>query len=145
MSVDDIYTKSLLHFEGDDGSGSFIDESKKPWYPYVVQIDDAQKKFGNTSGIFAAGVIKTPNHTDWYLGSTDFTIDFWVKSTQTTQYATLISNSPRSWGAGMWSLLTSNSNAGDNVCPHVFFDMERFGDNGRTGPYSRRLFLPYPT
>ena len=113
MSVDDVYTKSLLHFEGDDGSGSFIDESKKPWYPYVVQIDDAQKKFGKTSGVFAAGVIKTPNHTDWYLGSTDFTIDFLVKSTQTTQYATLISNSPGTWGTGMWSLLTSASLAGD--------------------------------
>ena len=48
--VDDTYTKSLLHFNGSDGSTTITDESGKTWTAYDnAQIDTAQSKFGGAS------------------------------------------------------------------------------------------------
>jgi hypothetical protein len=45
-------------------------------------LDNAQLKFGSTSSYFEAGDQWTaPDSEDWNFGSGDFTIDFWMKST----------------------------------------------------------------
>jgi len=116
MAVDDIYTKALLHFEGADASTTFTDESGLVWTPVgTAQIDTAAYKFqtacmlldGDSDSIYA----------DFEgcdtLGSKDFTIDFWIKTTQTTQYATYVSKSPNAWSSGNWSLLGNYNTAGD--------------------------------
>lgn len=76
----DAYTKSMLHFNGTDGSTTFTDESGKTWTAYSgAQIDTAQKKFGTASGLFTPNYyIDTPDSDDFYFGSGNWTIDFWV-------------------------------------------------------------------
>ena len=50
MSVDNGFTKSLLHFDGADTSTTFTDESGKVWTPAAdAQIDTAQSKFSGAS------------------------------------------------------------------------------------------------
>ena len=46
-----------------------------------AQIDTAQSKFGGASGLFdgTGDYLSTPDSDDWYFGSGDFTIDFWVR------------------------------------------------------------------
>lgn len=76
----DIYTKALLHFNGTDGSTTAIDEIGKTWTSHGgFQLDTAQYKFGESSGYFIpSGYIDTPDHSDWVLGTSDFTIEAWV-------------------------------------------------------------------
>jgi hypothetical protein len=81
-AVDDVYSKALLHFNGSDGSVSFIDESGKTWTPHGdAQIDISQSKFGSYSGQFdgLGDYIDTPYNSDFTVGSGDFTIDFWAR------------------------------------------------------------------
>ncbi|MFA6972677.1 MAG: LamG domain-containing protein [Gallionella sp.] len=78
MSVDDSYTKVLLQFDGDNGSGDFTDGSGKVWTGVSdAHIDTSQKVFCTGSGCFDGvdDYIWTPNHSDFNLGSGDFTID----------------------------------------------------------------------
>jgi len=91
MAVDDSYTKSLLHFDGADGSTTFTDESGKVWTAGGnAQIDTAQSKFGTGAGLFdgTGDYIDTPDHDDFTVGSGDWTVDFWfrVPPTATEQY-----------------------------------------------------------
>jgi len=46
-----------------------------------AQIDTAQSKFGGASGLFdgADDYLATPDSNDWYFGTGDFTIDFWIR------------------------------------------------------------------
>lgn len=74
--------KSLLHFDGADGSTTFIDETGKVWTANGdAQIDTAQSKFGGASGLFdgTGDYVDTPDSTDFTLGSNDFTIDAWFQ------------------------------------------------------------------
>ena len=86
MSVDDSFTKSLLHMDGADTSQTFTDESGKTWTARNhAQIDTAQSKFGGASGLFDGtdDWIDTPDSDDWYLddgsNNNSWTIDFWLK------------------------------------------------------------------
>ena len=46
-----------------------------------AQIDTAQSKFGGASSLFdgSGDYLSTADSADWYFGSGDFTIDFWVR------------------------------------------------------------------
>lgn len=82
MPLDDDFSKTLLHFNGDDASTTFTDESGKTWTPRGnAQIDTAQYKFGGASGLFGGtnSSIDAPvTALDLYFGIGDFTIDFWA-------------------------------------------------------------------
>lgn len=91
MSVDDNYTKVLLHMDGSNQSPMFVDESGKTWSPYgtvingipiYAHLDTSQKKFGSASGKFLGAYtlyISTVDHSDFYLASGDFCFDFWMR------------------------------------------------------------------
>ena len=86
MAVDDIYTKSLLHFDGANGSTTFTDESGKTWTRTgSPTISTVQKKFGSASGLFngSGEYISTPDHADLNFGSNDFTVDTWLRFSAT--------------------------------------------------------------
>jgi hypothetical protein len=74
---------SLLHFDGDDASTLFTDESGKVWTAAgAAQLDTAQQKFGTASGLFnnsTSTYISTPYHTDFAIGNSDWTVDFRVR------------------------------------------------------------------
>ena len=84
----DLYTKSLLHMNGVDGSTTFTDNATggtHTWTAYGnAQIDTAQSKFGGSSGLFdgTGDYIDTSDSPDWAFGSEAFTIDFWAKRTR---------------------------------------------------------------
>jgi len=78
MSVDDGYTKSLLHFDGAASSTSFIDESKKIWTSRGPTLNTDQKKFGVSAALFISNQIDTPANSDFSPGTSDWTIDFWI-------------------------------------------------------------------
>jgi hypothetical protein len=45
-----------------------------------ARIGTAQSKFGGASGLFGGGgYLSTPDSADWFFGTGDFTIDFWVR------------------------------------------------------------------
>lgn len=80
----DADTKLLLHCEGADASTTFTDSSTSAHTITAggnVQVDTDQFKFGSASAKFdgAGDFLKVPSHTDFAIGTNDFTIDFWVK------------------------------------------------------------------
>lgn len=85
MAGIDSYTKLCLHFDGTDGSTTITDSSLS--YHTVTargnaQLDTAQKKFGTASLLcdeLRSTYIEIPQSDDFYFGTGDFTIDFWVR------------------------------------------------------------------
>lgn len=83
-SAHSLSSNCLLHFEGDNASTTFTDETGKTWTRSGdAQISTAQKKFGNSSGLFDGNgdYISTPYSSDFDFGSGNFTIDFWMRAT----------------------------------------------------------------
>jgi hypothetical protein len=81
----DAYTKLLLHGDGDNGSQTFTDECGKTITPVgTAQISTSQKKFGTGSGLFngTSGYLSVPDSDDFYFGTGDFTVDTWLRFTQ---------------------------------------------------------------
>lgn len=69
-----------LHFNGADGSTTFVDSSITPKTPTVngaAQIDTAQFKFGGASGLFNGtdAYLQYADNAGFNLGPTDFTIE----------------------------------------------------------------------
>ncbi|MFA5377340.1 MAG: LamG domain-containing protein [Dehalococcoidia bacterium] len=89
MAVDDAYTKALLHFDGDDASTTFTDESGKVWTEHGdAQLDTAWKEFGTAAGLFdgTADYVSTPNSADFDFGTGDWTVDFWMRRNGASSY-----------------------------------------------------------
>lgn len=78
-----------LHFDGLDGSTTFSDSSSSSLSITAVgdaQISAAQSKFGGTSGYFdgTGDYLLTEASDAGAFGAGDFTIEFWVYSTNTS-------------------------------------------------------------
>lgn len=82
-----------------------------------MALSSVTTKYGTASlafnGTNAAAL--TTDSTLFEFGSGDFTIDMWVNTAQTTQYATLVSRSPAAWGTGMWTLVINNTASSGSV------------------------------
>ena len=102
----------LLHMDGSNGSTVFADSSN---YNLVVtangnaQISTAQRRFGGASGYFdgSGDYLSIPDNSVLEPGDSDFTWEFWVKTTTTTEYATLFSRMPSGNGPSKWTLMTN--------------------------------------
>lgn len=84
MAFIDTYTKLLLHCDGTDGSTTFSDNGVTGHTVTAngnAQIDTAQSKFGNASGLFdgTGDYLTIPDHADWNFGTGNFTIDAWIR------------------------------------------------------------------
>lgn len=118
-------TTLLLHMNGTDASTSFPDASV---YAHAVtaygnaQVDTAQYKFGGASGLFdgTGDYLRVADHSVFDLGSGDFTIECWVKTTGANSYATLISR-PTNTGftAGAWTLEYNPGSANGRLVLYV--------------------------
>ena len=89
----DSYVKLMLHCDGADESTTFTDEiGKTVTRVGTAQIDTAQYKFGGASGLFDgdSDCLTVPDSADWYFGTGDFTIDFWVRFSSVAGTQTLI-------------------------------------------------------
>lgn len=111
----DSYVKLLLHGEGADASTTIKDSS--PTHRTVsvygnAQIDTAQKKFGSASILFdgVSDAVYCADSDDWYLGTGDFTIDWWVRFSSlptSGNYAHIIGQ--RVNDSNRWNLLINNN------------------------------------
>jgi len=93
MAVDDSYTKLLLHMDGADNGTTFTDEAGKTVTPAGnVCTKIAQKVFGTASAYFDGNgdYLTLADSDDWYFGTGDFTIDFWIYPLQLQNYDYLI-------------------------------------------------------
>ncbi len=78
------YHSLLLHLDGDEGSTDIIDSS--PSAHHVTTHGDVHIATGQVLGSGclhfdgATHRMSLPDHNDWYFGTNDFTIDFWLKT-----------------------------------------------------------------
>ena len=106
---------SLLHFDGSDGSTTFTDVTGKTWLPNGTQIDTAQSQWGGASGLFdgSGDYITNNDFAALEFGSNDFTVEFWIRTTQTTDYASLIG---KAWVGspytGGWNIFLNSGSSG---------------------------------
>ena len=81
----DINSKLLLHFDGDDGAAVFNDSSRfaHPVIAHNVTTSSANAKFGKTSvrfnGTASPGYLQLDGSADFAFGSGNFTIEFWLR------------------------------------------------------------------
>jgi hypothetical protein len=111
MSVDDQYTKALLHMNDADASTTFTDESGKTWTARGnAQIDTAQYKFGGASGLLdgTGDSIDTPDNADFAFGTGDFTIDFRIRYNSIADFRGLIAQ--RQDATNYWLLTWATDN-----------------------------------
>lgn len=84
----------LLHCNGSNGSTTFTDEKGHTVsVAGNAQISTAQSKFGGASALFdgSGDWLYLADSADWAMGSGDFTIEFWVRLSGTSDQ-TFISN-----------------------------------------------------
>lgn len=87
----DEFTKLLLHFDGADGSTTFIDSSASAHVmmlsgPGLNEIDTAQSVFGGSS--YRKGpstTIYAAASADWNFGTGSFTVDTWIRFASTSR------------------------------------------------------------
>ena len=86
----DEHTVLLLHFNREDGSRNFVDDSVAGNHTVTAlgdaQIDTEQYKFGGSSAFFdgdpdytVGDFLAIPDSDDWFLFGGDFTVDFWIR------------------------------------------------------------------
>lgn len=82
-SLDDEYTKLLMHFDGETDGIIFNEESGKEFgITGNLYTKTDNKKFGTASGYFdGSSYLNFGNHADFNFGSGSFTIDCWLYPT----------------------------------------------------------------
>lgn len=84
----DAFTKVLLHFDGANGGTAFPDVaaggSPHTWSAANAVTTTANAKFGTSALQTVAGYISTLDSADFSLGSSDFTVDFWINHNGTS-------------------------------------------------------------
>lgn len=83
-NVMDSYTKLLIHGDSIQDQINFVEETGKTIsYSGNVWMDATQKKFGSSSIYFDGtnGYLSVPSSSDLTFGSSDFTVEFWVRLT----------------------------------------------------------------
>ena len=107
-------TSLLLHGNGADGSTVFTDETGKTVTPYGnARISTAQSKFGGSSMSIggAADGILVADSPYFNFGNKAFAIEFWVNTTASNLYATLIQRRPISGSTGEWQLVINSGSS----------------------------------
>lgn len=120
MPGNDSFTKVLLHCNGVDASTTFTDDnaggSAHTWTANGdAQIDTAQSKFGGASGLFdgTGDYVSTPDHADFDLASSNFTVDLWARRSATGLM--FLSGQSDAGGADASISFLLNFTAGDTV------------------------------
>ena len=102
--------KVLLHCNGSNGSSTFIDSSSNNLTVTrtgAAQVSTVESYLGGASAYFN-GASDSLTFADPALGTDNFTIEMWVKTASTVQYAQLIGNE----GSGGFTFLINNNSAG---------------------------------
>jgi hypothetical protein len=113
LIVDDT-TKLLLHMNGPDASTTFTDSSRKPKTVTAygnAQVDTQYSKFGGASLLCdgTGDYLVINDDPDWDFGKKNFTIEFWIKTSSTDIYDTILSRENGTVKAGAWIFMISGS------------------------------------
>jgi len=117
----DQYTKLLLHADGADASTTFtgseipLSQRKNITVYGGAQIDTAQSEFGGASAYFdgTGDFITAPNNNDWNFGTSDFTIDFWVRRNgDEADYGGIVSTATSTPSVTGWALYWGAAGSG---------------------------------
>lgn len=106
----------LLHMDGSNGSTTFTDKSLNT-LPVTVtgnaQVSTAQSQFGGASLLLdgSGDYLSLADNAALELGSSNYTIEMWIRTTQSRQYATLIARGNSNFTSGSWTLLINNNSA----------------------------------
>lgn len=107
----DLYTKSLLHFDGLPNQNVIYDETGKIWTSVANDVSLVTNivKFGTASGYFdgSTSYITTPSSDDFNFGTGDFTIDWWEYRFANTSG---LPTTSRDYSASFPSFLLGSSN-----------------------------------
>lgn len=83
----DAFTKILLHMDGANGGTTFIDSnaggSARSWSPSSAITTTSTAVFDQSMGT-SSGYITTADSADFTLGSSNWTVDFWVNRNGTS-------------------------------------------------------------
>lgn len=115
--ANDPYWNSVVlacHFDGANDSVVFTDEKGHALtVSGNARLTTTSPKFGATCATFdgAGDYVSLADSADLELGGSDFTIEFWMKTTQSLQYACPIGRDTGSFAAGAWAVLL-NATAG---------------------------------
>lgn len=110
----------LLHMDGSNGSTTFTDSSSNALTVTAngnAQISTAESKFGGASGYFN-GTSDSLTFTDPALGTGDFTIEMWLKTNSSVQYAQLVGNETAG-NTGFTFLINNNSSTGGQLAVYL--------------------------
>jgi hypothetical protein len=100
----------LLHGDGTNGSTLIKDSSPRMNTVTAVgnaQISTAQSKFGGSSIAFdgTGDYLTTPNNSGYQFGTSDFTVECWIKTTDTSFNLISMTTS----AVGNWAVVIFNS------------------------------------
>lgn len=115
--ANDPYWNSVVlacHFDGANDSVVFTDEKGHAiTVSGNARLTTTSPKFGATCATFdgAGDYVSLADSADMEFGAGDFTIEFWMKTTQSLQYACPIGRDTGSFAAGAWAVLL-NATAG---------------------------------
>lgn len=107
----------LLYGNGTNGSTTIVDSSPSPKTVTAnngAAISTAESKFGGSS-IYFNGTTQSLSFADPVLGSGNFTIELWLKTNSSVQYAQIIGNEATSNGLGAdgFTLLINHNSSTD--------------------------------
>lgn len=113
---------SELHLKG--ANAGIIDKSQSVKTITLngdVKSSTTQSKYLTSSMYFdgAADYITLSDSDLREFGGNNFTMEFWIKTTISTQYATIISRTPSGFAAGMWTILMNNTVSGGEVAMYL--------------------------
>lgn len=107
----------LLPMDGSNGSTTFTDASSNALAVTAngnAQLSTTDVKYGTACGLFdgTGDYLAIADTSLLEFGAGNYTIETWIKTTQTTQYATLFSRQNGAFLTGSVSLLINNASAG---------------------------------
>lgn len=105
-------SKLLAHCDGTDASTSFTDSSNSSHTITAngnAQVDTSQKVFGTGSLLLdgSGDYLSVPDHDDWNLGSTPFTVDCWIRFSSTASNQGIVGQ--QTSGSDFWAFKWDNS------------------------------------
>ena len=91
LSGNDADTKLLIHSDSTDGNTTFTDSSSTGHTVTAngnVHHETDAQKFGDTAMYFdgTGDYLSIPDSDDWEFGNGDFTVDTWIKTTDTNGF-----------------------------------------------------------
>ena len=115
----DAFTKILLHMDGSNGGTTFTDiavgGSAKTWTPTNATTSTASFKFGTASMLTSSGYITTPDHSDFTIGSNDFTLDLWINFNGTSGTTNILGQSNAAGGIDSQSIYLQRALGGSLI------------------------------